>query len=144
MRLNGTSTTLPMPNNSLFILSLYTSLPIFHMLHNDFGGPLCAMLSTYGFNEIAFGVCSIISGVTMILQESHLTHQIEVYTMIHQIIHPRLHTLRRTEIHPVYLTHILDLLPCPRQAYKTRMELRQIMLQNSRRVSGRVTSDKDW
>ena len=67
------------------------------------------------------------------------THQIEINTMIHQIIHPRLDPLRRTEIHPIQLADRLDLLPRARQADHVRMELFQIGLEHRRRVSCRIT-----
>ena len=59
--------------------------------------------------------------------------------MIHQIIHPRLDPLRRTEIHPIQLTDCLDLLPRARQADHVRMELFQIGLEHRRCVSCRIT-----
>lgn len=129
-------------NTSVIMLSLYTSFPIFHMINNDHSRPFCAMLSTYGFDEIAFWVCSTVSHIT-ILSETRPTHQIKIYTMIHQIIHPRPYSLWRAEINPIFLTHVLNLFPRSRQAHKTWMKLRQIMLQNSRCVSSGVTSDKE-
>jgi len=80
-------------------------------------------------------------------------HQVEVNTMIDQIIFSFLlpislasppspstqHTSqqkrqtylnpsRRTKIHPIRLTHIPHLLPCPRQSHQIRMKLPQIRL----------------
>ena len=132
------------PEASLFMLSLNTSFPILHMLNNNLSRALRAMLSTYGFDKITFGVCLAISHTTTMVSKIRPTHQIEINTMIHQIIHPRLHTFRCTEIYPIFLTYILDLLPCPRQTYKTWMKFGEIMLQDSRCVSGRVTTDEDW
>ncbi len=143
MRFSGTFTSFEHPNASLFMLSLYTSFPIRHMLNNDLSRALRTMLSTYSFDKIAFWVCSSVSYTTIMFYSTHLTHQIEINTVIHQVIHPWLHTLRRTKVHPIFLTHIPDLFPCSRQAHKTWMKFCQIMLQNSRCVSGRITSDEE-
>lgn len=70
------------------------------------------------------------------------THQIEINTMIHQVILPRLHIPRRTKVHPIHLAHLLDLLIRPRQANDLRMELLQIRAQHIRRIAHRITGDK--
>ena len=72
-----------------------------------------------------------------------LTHQIKINTMIHQIIHPRFHPFRRTEINPILLTHVLNLLPRPRQPYYPGMELLQIALQHRRGIARWVAGDEE-
>jgi hypothetical protein len=63
--------------------------------------------------------------------------------VIDQIILPRLHIRRRRKVHPVRLTHILNLLPRPRHAQNILMELRQIPPNNLRRIPRRVTRDEN-
>ena len=58
--------------------------------------------------------------------------------MIHQIVHPRLHPFRRTEVHPVHLTYRFDLLPRTRQAYHTGMEFLEIGFQYRRGITSWV------
>ena len=63
--------------------------------------------------------------------------------MIHQIIHPRLHSLGRTKIDAIRLTHIFDLLPGARQADNARVELGEVALQHGRGVAGGIAGDED-
>ena len=72
-----------------------------------------------------------------------LTHQVEVNTMIDQVILPRFHPLRRTEIHPVLFTHIPHGLPRARQPDDPRVEFLQVALQHGRRVPGWVAGDEE-
>jgi len=71
------------------------------------------------------------------------THEIEVDTMIHQIILPRFHIRRRRKIYPISLAGRLDLPPRARQAYQIGMEFLQVFLRHRRRISCRVASYED-
>ena len=71
-------------------------LPIPHVIHNNPRRRLRRMLPSNRLHKIPLRI-----------------HQIKINTMIHQIIHPRLHSLRRTKIHSILLTNVFDLLPCP-------------------------------
>ena len=62
--------------------------------------------------------------------------------MIHQIILPRLHIPRGTEIHPILLAHIAHLLVRARQADDIVVELPQVVLQDLGRVARRITRDE--
>lgn len=118
---------------------------------------LRAMLPAYRLYEVAIGIWN--SGIRISLLNNgcrtrlpkarnrpfsnnvrygRLTHQVKIYTMIHQVIHPRLHPLRRTEIYPILFTDILDLLPCPRQAHQRGVELGEVGFQHRRCVASRV------
>lgn len=63
--------------------------------------------------------------------------------MIHQVIHPGLHPLRRAEIYPICFAYILHTLPRPRQPHNTRMELRKVGFQHGRCIPRRITRDED-
>lgn len=71
------------------------------------------------------------------------THQIKIYTMIHQIVHPRFNPLRRAEIHPIGFTDLLDLIVCPREAQHRRVKFRQVGFQNGGGVACGIAGDDD-
>ena len=54
------------------MLSIHTPFPIIHMLDNNGGGALCAVLSTYSFDKVSVRVCPFISHTAVTLQESVL------------------------------------------------------------------------
>ena len=83
------------------------------------------MLSSNRLDEIALGI-----------------HQVEINTVVHQIILSLLHPLRRAEVYPIRLAHTLDLLPTPRQANQVGMELLQVFLEHGRGVARRVAGDE--
>lgn len=107
-------------NLTPFLQSLICSLIIFAPLSAVFCLPIHSTKSPSGSvthtHTVSTNFLSAIYFHESLLGEQRLrlTHDIEIYRMIHQIIHPRLRSLRRTEIHPVRLTHVLDLLPCSR------------------------------
>lgn len=76
-------------------------------------------------------------------EENILTHQIEVDTVIHQIILPRLYIPRRAEIHTVLLANVLHLVVGARQADNPFMELLEILAQHLGRITGRIARDKN-
>lgn len=71
------------------------------------------------------------------------THQIEINTMIHQIIHPRFNPRRRAEIYPIGFAHLLDLLVCAREAEHRGVEFRQVGFQDGGGVACGVAGDDD-
>jgi len=70
-------------------------------------------------------------------------HQIEVDTMIDQIILALLHALRRAEIHPIRFTDALYLLPSPCKPNEIWMELLEVFFEHSWGISGGVASDEN-
>ena len=84
----------PLPLPLLAMLPFHTPLPIPHMLNNNPRRNLRTMLPPNRLHKISLRI-----------------HQIEIYTMINQIIHARLHVRRCTKIDPILLTYILDLFP---------------------------------
>ena len=63
--------------------------------------------------------------------------------MIDQIILTRLNILRRTEINPILLANMLNLVISTRQAQNPRMELLQISAEDLGRISGRIAGDEN-
>lgn len=66
------------------------------------------------------------------------THQIEVNTVIYEIILSFFHAARRAKIHPIRLAHIFNLLVRARQTNELGMKLFQILLEYRRRISCRI------
>ena len=100
--------------------------PIPHMLQNNPRPLLRTMLPPHRLHKIALRI-----------------HQIEINTMIDQIILTLFDALRRTEINPIFLTHLLDLIPRSRQAYQSGVEFREVGLENRGRVARRVAGYED-
>ena len=71
-----------------------------------------------------------------------LTHQVEIDTMIDQIILARLYIGRSGEIYAVHLAHVLYLLPRSRHAQDVIVELGKISPNHLRRVPGRIAADE--
>jgi len=75
-------------------------------------------------------------------------HQIEINTMIHQIILTLLYAFRRTKVHSILFTYILYLFPSACEADDRGVEFGEVGLQDARRVSCRITSyeerEKGW
>lgn len=72
-----------------------------------------------------------------------LTHQVEVDTVVNQVIFASLDIPGSTEVHPVLLADMLDLIIGTSQAHNTGVELLEVVAQNLRAVAGRVTGNED-
>lgn len=96
------------------------------MFPNNPRRPFRTMLPPNRLHEIALGI-----------------HQIEIDRVIDQVILPGLDPLRRAEIDPVLLAHVLDLLPTARDADDARVELGEVVFQHQRGVAGRVAGDEE-
>ena len=73
---------------------------------------------------------------------AELTHEIEIYAMIHQIILTWLHIWWCREIYPVFLTYWFGIFVRSTQAYYVWMELFEVLPDYRWRVPSRVASDK--
>jgi hypothetical protein len=102
------------------------SLPIIHMSQNNLTCLFRTMLSSNRLHEIPLGI-----------------HQIEINTMIYQIILSLLDALGRTKIHAIFLTDVFDLVPGPCQTYERGMEFREVGVKNRRGVAGGIAGDED-
>jgi len=71
------------------------------------------------------------------------THQVEIDTMIHQIIHPRRRPLRRAEVDAVFSAHVLDLLPGAREADDRGVEFGEVAVQHGGRVPCGIAGYED-
>lgn len=71
------------------------------------------------------------------------THQIEVDTVINQVVLARLDVLGGAEVHAIRFTCILDLLVGACQADEVRMELCQVFLEHLGVVACRIACDHD-
>ena len=57
---------------------------------------------------------------------SSRTHQINIDTVIYQIVHSRLDALWRAEVNSVQFANPLDIFPASRQSYHSGMKLREV------------------
>lgn len=62
--------------------------------------------------------------------------------MIDQVIRPWLRPFRRAEVDSIFLAHILDLVPAPRQSDNSRVELLEVCFQYGGGVAGGVAGDE--
>ena len=74
---------------------------------------------------------------------SALTHQIEVDTVVHEVILAGLHVPGSTKVHTVLLADVLDLLVRASQADDARVELLQILAQHLGRITDGIASDEN-
>jgi hypothetical protein len=72
-----------------------------------------------------------------------LTHQVEVDTVIHEVVLPRLHILRGTEVHTVLLAHVLDLFVRASQTDNAGVELLQVLAQDLGGIADRIASNEN-
>lgn len=71
-----------------------------------------------------------------------LTHQIEVDTVVDQVVLARLDILGCTEVYPVLLADMLDLLVGASQTTDIRVEFLEVFAQNLRSIADRVASNE--
>jgi hypothetical protein len=105
----------------LFLRPINLPLPIANMLAHNLGRTLRRILPPYTLHEVPLRI-----------------HNVEVNTMIDQIVLARLHVLRRAEIHAVHLAHVLRLLVGPREADELRVELVEVVAEDEGGVARRV------
>lgn len=72
-----------------------------------------------------------------------LTHQVEVDTVIHEVVLAGLDILRSTEVHTVLLADVLDLLVCASQADNAGVELLQVLAQHLGRITDGIASNEN-
>lgn len=70
------------------------------------------------------------------------THQIEVDTVVHQIVLPWFYIFRRTKIHSVLFAHILNLLICTREPNDSRVELAEVFAEDFGGVTGWIAGNE--
>lgn len=70
-------------------------------------------------------------------------HQVEVNTVVHEVILARLDILRRAEVDAVLLAQRLDLVVCAGQADELGVELDQVLLKSLGVVACGVAGDED-
>jgi len=99
------------------------------------------------FDKVSVWICSVIdesAGKNMQMEALiQLTHEIEIYTVVHKIIHSRFDTLRRAEIDPVQFANGFDLFPSPCQADEVWVKFLQICLENRGSIASRIACYKD-
>lgn len=88
---------------------------------------LCCEVSTDCFNKVAFRI-----------------HQIEVNTMIHQIVLSGLELRWSREIYSILLASILYLIILSCQAYNIIMKLLEVWFQYCRLVASRIAGYHNW
>ena len=124
------------------------------MLRNDPRRLLRAVRPADSFDKVAFRIYK--SGRTVSAPpnqsislasrargaEKH-THQVKINTMIDQVVHPRLHALRRAEVHAVHLAHRLDLLPRARQPDHAGVELLEVGFEDRGGIASGIAGDED-
>lgn len=114
------------------------------MLHDDLGGGIGGILAANALDEVTLGVCTTeLAIVRHTIQMMSLTHQVEVDTVVHQIVLARVHVLRCAEVHPVLLAHILHLLVRASQADNVPVELLEIRAQHFGGIASRIAGNKD-
>lgn len=86
---------------------------------------------------------SISLSVTRIEEAVYLTHQIEVDTVINQVVLARFNIPRRAEVDAVLFANILHLLVGASQTNDARVELLQIFAQHLGAITSRVTGNEN-
>jgi len=107
-------------------LILLSPLPIPHMRQNDTRRLLGTMLPSNGFDKIPLRI-----------------HQVEINTMIHQVVLTLLHVLRCRKINSVFLAYVLNLLPGTSETDNGRVELREVFGKNTRGIARWITCYED-
>ena len=113
------------------------------MLHDHIGGRVGGILAANAFDEVALGVCTTALAIVHYTLLKSLTHQVEVDTVVHQIVFARVHVLRCAEVHPVLLAHVLDLVVRASQADNISVELLEIRAQHFGGIASGIACNKD-
>lgn len=71
-----------------------------------------------------------------------LTHQIEVNTVVDQVVFARLDILGCTEVYPVLFADMLDLLVGAGQTTDIRVKFFEVFAQNLRSIADRIASNE--
>lgn len=74
---------------------------------------------------------------------SQLTHQVEVDTVVHEVVLSGLHILGGAEVHAVLLAHMLDLLVRASQADDAGVELLQILAKHLGCITDGITGNEN-
>ena len=96
------------------------------MIKNNLRASIWAMLPSQSLHEVSVWI-----------------HQVKVDAMVHQVILSGFDVLRRAEVYPVRLAHVLDLVVCARQPDQRRVELGKVAFQSGRAITLRVACDED-
>jgi hypothetical protein len=87
---------------------------------------LGAVLPPNSLDEIALGI-----------------HQVEINTVVDEVVLALLDALGGREVHPIFLAHLFDLVPGARETNEVGVELGEIGSQHGRRVTRGVAGDED-